>query len=105
MSVTSKTIELINNIFPIDDREIVVSFLNSECGINLPGCDMYSPEQLERICFAVIKFADGSTEQLKSAINIAKTDWRDLLMYVGFAENVNAHNIWADTALSMSRQE
>jgi len=44
-------------------------------------------------------FSNGDIKKLKTAAKLAKTDWRDLLVNAGFAEDVNAHNIWADTIL------
>ena len=92
-----KTITLINKIFPFDERENIISMLN-ECGKHLPLIMDENP-LAERIIFAAIKVSDGDTEEFNSALELAKIDWRDLLVWAGFEHNVNEHNIWADTAL------
>ena len=32
--------------------------------------------------------------ELQKAIELAKTDWRDLLMSAGFGEDIHAHERW-----------
>jgi hypothetical protein len=58
-------------------------------------CEDYSPNELERIRFAVIKYSEGHLEKLSIAVKLANEDWRDLLIEVGFANDINSHNIWA----------
>jgi len=54
---------------------------------------------LDRVHFAIIKLSNGNIESLKSAVNMAKKDWRDLLVCAEFATDVKAHITWADTTL------
>ena len=44
--------------------------------------------------FAVLKLATEGDTGLDTAIELAKTDWRDLLMSAGFGEDINAHEKW-----------
>ena len=44
--------------------------------------------------FAALKLSGGDLGELRSAIRLAKADWRDLLVAAGFAEDVGAHKRW-----------
>ena len=48
----------------------------------------------ERIMFAALRFSHGDLGVLGQAIELAKTDWRDLLVAGGFAADVDAHERW-----------
>jgi hypothetical protein len=85
-----ETIELVDKHFSVSEKELAVSLLTEECGNNL----VTSPTLLERIHFAAIKLSNGNINKLKSAIELAHTDWRDLLVSAGFAEDINAHKLW-----------
>jgi hypothetical protein len=54
------------------------------------GGEMFS----ERICAALLKCSNGKIDNLYEAINLANTDWRDLLVSAGFAEDISAHKNW-----------
>lgn len=95
MDITVKTIEVIRKCFPADKEELLIN----ECGNNLPFEEECDSEELERIHFAAIKASNGDIEQLKSVVNTARLDWRDLLVRAGFATNTEAHTIWANTVL------
>jgi hypothetical protein len=97
-SITEKTINLINYIFSADERNDVMLLLINECGSNLPHINEKSP-LIERIRFAAIKISNGKKKELIKAIELAKTDWRDLLVSAGFEHDINEYNIWADTIL------
>jgi hypothetical protein len=49
---------------------------------------------MERIRFAVLKLATESEAGLDAAVNLANTDWRDLLMSAGFGKDLDAHEKW-----------
>ena len=98
-NITLKTEQLINKYFAADEKDLVVYLLISECGNNLPFCEDSSPKELERIRFATIKLSNGDLNGFGSAIDLAKTDWKDLLVYAEFADDQNAHNTWAKTAM------
>lgn len=99
-NITQKSIGLVNKLFSDNDKEQAIVLLTNECGNNLPFCEEYSPDALDRFRFAAIKISNGNIEHLKLAINMAKTGWRDLLVCADFAADVNLHNIWADTILN-----
>jgi hypothetical protein len=41
-----------------------------------------------------LKLSAGNIDKLKAAIELAKTDWRDLLVAAGFADDTTAHKRW-----------
>lgn len=53
-----------------------------------------NPESLERVRFAALKVSDGKIEKLKMVIELAKADWRDLLVSASFAQDSEAHKTW-----------
>ena len=82
-------------LFPVDDdRRRATAMLVNECGSNLPFCEDYSPVQLERLRFAALKLSGGDLNRLREAVELAKIDWRDLLMAAGFGNNIRAHERW-----------
>jgi len=48
----------------------------------------------DRIRLAALRLGDGDLAKLGSAIDLAKVDWRDLLVAAGFADDVQAHHRW-----------
>jgi hypothetical protein len=81
-------------LFPLPLRAEVSELLKIQCGNNLPFCNNYDEFQLERIRFSALKLSAGKIEKLKDAITLAKTDWRDLLVAAGFADDITAHKRW-----------
>ena len=81
-------------------RAVVVMFpqaihvLQEEFGWNLPFSSASSEVNLERIRFAAIKLSDGRIKELHDAVDRARTDWRDLLVEAGFADETRAHLDW-----------
>lgn len=65
-----------------------------ECGRNLPFCQDYHPEDLDRFRIAALRLSEGSLDRLREAIELAKIDWRDLLMAAGFGHDTSAHLSW-----------
>jgi hypothetical protein len=81
-------------LFPGEEAAEAERLLVRECGNDLPFCERSSSRGLERIRFAVLKLSDGSLERLRSAIDLARTDWRDVLVAAGFANDPCAHFGW-----------
>jgi dihydrodipicolinate synthase/N-acetylneuraminate lyase len=84
-------------LFSEDERDLVLSALVDTCGNNLPLLADSTPTDLERVRFAVLKLSGGDLRKLSSAIALAQADWRDLLVCAGFADEMNAHIVWATT--------
>jgi len=95
--MTARTVRLVDQYFGADERDLVVSELVDRCGNNLPGYESSDPTGLERVRFAVLKLSEGDLDKFDSALKMANTDWRDVLMCADFAYDVHAHEAWADT--------
>ena len=48
---------------------------------------------------AAIKVSGGKVEEFSKAVEMAKIDWRNLLVWAEFADNADEHNIWAETVV------
>lgn len=77
-----------------EERAAATTLLTTSCGNNLPFCAEHDAHQMERIRFAALKQSNGDFEALKKAVNLARLDWRDLLVAAGFAEDTEAHLGW-----------
>jgi len=77
-----------------EEAKAVCDMLEIDCGTEALGCEGWRPEQMERIRFAVLKISNETAGDLHTAIKLANTDWRDLLIAAGFGEDLNAHKIW-----------
>jgi hypothetical protein len=92
--LSQETERRIAALFPPNSRAEVSELLIIQCGNNLPFCDKEDEFQLERIRFSALKLSAGNIDKLKDAIKLAKTDWRDLLVAAGFADDTTAHKRW-----------
>ena len=92
--LTVETDRRIVLLFPPEQWEIVRSLLVEECGNNLPFCENSTDLAMDRCRFAVLKLSNGNLDKLRSALLLAKQDWRDLLVAAGFAERLEAHRSW-----------
>ncbi|HYP40204.1 MAG TPA: hypothetical protein VEX13_07565 [Chloroflexia bacterium] len=92
--LSEATWERLRTLFPPQHHEEAARLLAGECGNNLPFCEDLGPVGLERIRFAVLKLSGGNIEELRTAIKDAQTDWRDVLMWAGFADAITAHESW-----------
>lgn len=98
VALSALTLKLTEKLFPAQLAEVTKA-LEEECGQNLPFCENGTPESLERLRFAVLKVGMGNMDDFRKGIAIAKQDWRDLLVWAKFAENVKAHELWAKQIL------
>jgi hypothetical protein len=88
------TWEKIQQVFSPEHQADAASTLVNECGNNLPFCKNKDQYGLERIRFAVLKLSDGDMGTLRYWVDIAKVDWRDVLMAAGFGHSPTAHKEW-----------
>ena len=94
VDLTQRTKDVIARLFDPSMISKVEGFLADECGSNLPLYQPTTPEGLERIRFAVLKISNGNVDKLLEVISLAKHDWRDVLVWAGFANHLNAYNEW-----------
>jgi hypothetical protein len=95
VDLTPRTKEVIAQLFDSSIISEVERLLADECGSNLPLYKPATPEGLERIRLALLKISNGDINKLLKAISLAKRDWRDILVWAGFANDLNAHEEWA----------
>ncbi len=92
--LSKRTNTLVKALFdePLSSR--VENALIESVGSNIPFCENETPEGMERIRFAVMKLIKENEEDFSYAIELAYTDWRDLLMDAGFGHKSDAHMNW-----------
>ena len=93
--LSDRTLKLVRRIYNAAFQDKVVDILENECADNLPFLENESPESLERFRFAVLKIGKTNISKLEDAIELAKQDWRDLLVAAKFANSIQAHRLWA----------
>ncbi len=71
----------VNQCFPNEDEEKILGILN------LYGRETYERER-ERVQIAILKLSDGNLEKLRKSIEIAKSDYRDVLAYAEYPEEM-----------------
>ena len=91
VELSAETTRRLELLFGPGDREQARQLLISECGSNLPLIRDSTPTGLERLRFAALKVSDGRIDKLKEAVELAKADWRDLLVRADFAHDPKAH--------------
>jgi len=88
------TEERVASLFAPADQEKVRTILRDECGHSLPLYKSSTDQEVERIRFAVLKLSRGRIDKLQKVVTAAKIDWRDVLLWAGFADNPIAHKAW-----------
>jgi hypothetical protein len=97
--LSPQTKQLVELIFSPTDATEASQWLEQECGNNLPFCKEYDEHKMERIRFAALKLSQGNLLKLSKAIDMARRDWRDVLMAADFGNHLDAHEIWAKNVL------
>ena len=92
--LSQRTLQAIEILYPLTEREVVREILESECSKTKLGCAGWSTSQMERIWFAVLKLGSEAPGTFLDAVELARTDWRDLLMAANFGEDINLHKKW-----------
>src|SRR5713226_9088800 len=98
------TQQLVEQLFEPSAQAEASRRLVEECGNNLPFCQDKDEYKLERIRFAALRMSLGYPNDLQEAINLAKRDWRDVLVWAGFGESLTAHQEWAERTLRGNAQ-
>lgn len=97
VTLSDATRERLKTLFPTADRAAAERLLVERCGSDLPALQGLTAVGLERFRFAALKLSGGTIAGLQRAIELANTDWRDLLMAAGFGEDATAHTTWRPT--------
>jgi len=98
-TLSPRTKKLVEKMFDEKDQTEASHWLETECGNNLSGCEASNAKQMERIRFAALKLSQGDLKKLLQAIDLARTDWRDLFMATDFGFDATAHENWAKEIL------
>ena len=98
------TQQLVEKIFEPGDQAEASRRLIEQCGDNLPFCDDQDEFKMERIRFAALRISRGNLDDLQEAIDLAKIDWRDVLVWARFADRLDAHQKWAEQILKGSAE-
>jgi hypothetical protein len=64
------------------------------CDPNLLSIGHTNTAELNRIWFAVLKLSEGNLGKLREAVALAQRDYRDVLLWSGFGDDVHAHEAW-----------
>jgi hypothetical protein len=96
LKLSQQTQMIVEKMFPNPAQPNVIKWLIEDCGTNLPFCKDSDEHKMERIRFAVLKLSEGDSVKLLEAIELAKKDWRDVLVWSGFGNDLDAHHKWAE---------
>ena len=94
LKLSIKTEQVLKVVFLSEHQDEARDLIESECGQNIPDCKSRNSEEMERIRFSVLKISEGDLDKLCEAIDLAQTDWRDLLMAAGFGHDTAEHKRW-----------
>jgi hypothetical protein len=89
------TLRHVESLFASDAVTEAVHLLEERCADSLPLLGTSgTPESLERVRFAALRVSNGDLSKLRSSIDLANLDWRDLLVEADFANDTRAHLGW-----------
>ncbi|WP_158268884.1 hypothetical protein [Pseudomonas mangrovi] len=92
--LSQDTTSLVHALYQSREAVEICHVLENECGTEALSCEGWTPVQMERVRYAVLRLATENSMSLDSAIDLAKKDWRDLLIAAGFGNELNAHKEW-----------
>jgi hypothetical protein len=91
--LTEPTLLRIRAMFPESQQQSVATRLEAQFGDEKFLRSDATPQNSERVLFAILRFSRGTMSGLEAAITLAHLDWRDLLMASGFGDPT-AHTRW-----------
>ena len=94
--MSSEVRNKLEQLFPRERWAAATALLESECGSGLPLIEKQGAIGRERVQCAALKLSEGSMEKLRTAVRVAQSDWRDVLVAAGFGNDVMAHRVWLD---------
>jgi len=98
--ITQSTRELVDVLFSEDMRDSVISRLENYCRWLHSYTNWETADDYERLCFAILKVGKGSEAKLDRSFQLARADYRDLLVAARFANSTTVHNDWYNRILS-----
>ncbi len=98
--VSEKSRAIAEKYFP-NESALVIAQLQEYCeSLSEFFSEESQPETYERFCLAILKIAKTSNKKLNKAIDLGKTDYRDLLVSAGFGNSLTVHSDWASKILN-----
>ena len=97
--ISNKVRRIAEKYFPKESASVILQLQNYCEYLSEFFSNESDPETYERFCLAILKIAKTSNEKLNIAIELGKTDYRDLLVSAGFGNSITAHNDWASKIL------
>ncbi len=94
IDLSPRVLKLVEALFREEEIAIAKDLLLIECSDNLPFCEDRTPDGMDQIRISALKCSGGSVSDLQKAIDLAKTDWRDLIMAAGFGYKPNDYLKW-----------
>jgi hypothetical protein len=94
LRLSDATTARLRALFSPAEQAAAIRLLEEDCGASLPFCEAATSESAERIRFAVLKLSRGDLGELRSSVEHARIDWRDVLVWAGFGDDVEAHRRW-----------
>jgi hypothetical protein len=83
VALTEAVSREVRAIFQQEQQQEAIRLLEKECGRNLPFRENAEPQELDRVRLAVVKLSGGNIDELRSQIEVAKRDWRDVMLSAG----------------------
>jgi hypothetical protein len=106
IELSEQTEALIQRLFSSEHHDEVRRALEEECADNLPlmGKTPRDKYRMERWRFAALKLGRGDIVKFRDAMRICTRDWRDLLVWAGFGNDLQAHTKWASAILGEDQE-
>ena len=94
MELTRRVKKAINALFSANEAQRALYELEQNCSVRISSFKGWTQAQMEKVWLSVIKLSNGNLAKLKTAIELANTDYRDLFMSAGFGHDIEAHKKW-----------
>jgi hypothetical protein len=104
VELTELVTRKVKQLFPAGEQAEAIRLLETECGRNLPSCEAYDAQGLERVRLAVVRLAGGSLAELRVQVEMAKEDWRDVLLFAEAPEGLR-HGLFTGEVDAETRRE
>jgi hypothetical protein len=83
VGLTPAVIGEISKHFPAEEQELIEQILDKECGRTIPFCREATARDLEHIRVCVLRLSKGNLSELRSWVQLANIDQRDVLLAAG----------------------
>ena len=97
--LSKKCLKAVERLFEEPRRSQVARRLVEEASENIPFCDKYKQEDMDRIRFSVMKLLMEPGEEEDAVFELARLDRRDLFTAAGF-HSTTAHFEWYESLLA-----